>query len=77
MHLGTPTGYSSVSGDPARPGRGPHEEATVTTATDPVCGMKVEEGDAPAKAEYQGQGYFFCSSDCKEEFEANPGDYAS
>ncbi len=45
-------------------------------AIDPVCGMSVEEGDAPATFEYQGTTYYFCSTDCREEFEANPGDYA-
>lgn len=49
----------------------------MATATDPVCGMKVEEADAPAKSDHEGQTYFFCSTDCKEEFDANPGDYAS
>lgn len=46
-------------------------------AIDPVCGMSVEESDAPARAEYEGQTYYFCSTDCKEEFEANPADYSS
>ncbi len=46
-------------------------------AIDPVCGMKVEEADAPAAAEYKGVKYFFCSEDCKEEFEGDPQSYAS
>jgi YHS domain-containing protein len=46
-------------------------------ATDPVCGMTVEEGDAPGKSDYEGQTYYFCSQDCKEEFDANPEDYAA
>ena len=46
-------------------------------ATDPVCGMTVEESNPAATAEYEGQTYYFCSTDCKEEFEANPTDYAS
>ncbi len=47
------------------------------TAIDPVCGMKVEETDAPDKLDHEGTTYYFCSTDCREEFEANPGDYAS
>lgn len=44
-------------------------------ATDPVCGMKVEEGDAAATATHQGTTFYFCSTDCKEEFEGDPESY--
>ena len=43
---------------------------------DPVCGMTIEESDAVATSVYNDKTYYFCSSDCKEEFDANPGDYA-
>ena len=46
-------------------------------AIDPVCGMTVDQQDAPEKAEYEGTTYYFCSSDCREEFETNPQDYAT
>ena len=46
-------------------------------AMDPVCGMSVEEADAAATAEYQGTMYYFCSQDCKEEFEGEPESYAT
>lgn len=42
---------------------------------DPVCGMTIEEQDAVATADYQGHRYYFCSQDCKQEFDANPDDY--
>lgn len=42
---------------------------------DPVCGMTVEESEAPFQLEHEGKIYYFCSKDCKEEFEANPEDY--
>ena len=45
-------------------------------AIDPVCGMSVEEADAPDRFEHQKTTYYFCSTDCREEFEANPEDYA-
>ncbi|HSH23373.1 MAG TPA: YHS domain-containing protein [Acidimicrobiales bacterium] len=45
-------------------------------AIDPVCGMSVEESDAPATFDYQGTTYYFCSICWREEFEANPEDYA-
>lgn len=44
-------------------------------AKDPVCGMMVEEADAPAQAEHSGTMYYFCSQDCAEEFTENPEDY--
>jgi len=50
---------------------------TQMAAIDPVCGMTVEEADAPAKVDHDGTTYYFCSNDCREEFEANPQDYAS
>ena len=44
---------------------------------DPVCGMTIEEADAVGTSEYQGKTYYFCSTDCKEEFDQNPEDYAA
>jgi len=44
-------------------------------ATDPVCGMKVDEKNPPAKATYAGTTYYFCSDECKNEFNANPEKY--
>ncbi len=46
-------------------------------ATDPVCGMTVDESDAAATAEFGETTYYFCSTDCKEEFESDPESYAS
>lgn len=53
------------------------DERSDMAAIDPVCGMTVEESDAPDKLDHEGTTYYFCSTDCREEFEANPGDYAS
>lgn len=44
---------------------------------DPVCGMMVDDKGAAATSEYNGQRYFFCSKDCKLEFDENPTDYAT
>jgi len=44
-------------------------------ARDPVCGMEVDAGDAPASTEYNGQIYYFCSEECTEDFERNPERY--
>jgi Cu+-exporting ATPase len=46
-------------------------------ARDPVCGMDVNEQQAAGTSEYQGQIYYFCSSNCKQQFDQNPQRYAS
>lgn len=43
--------------------------------TDPVCGMQIESGKAAAAEKVQGQTYFFCSSSCHKQFQADPGRY--
>jgi YHS domain-containing protein len=52
-------------------------ERRYTMARDPVCGMNVNEQQAAGKSEYQGQTYYFCSSNCKQQFDQNPQRYAS
>jgi Cu+-exporting ATPase len=42
---------------------------------DPVCDMEVDPQTAPAKSEFQGKTYYFCSLACKQEFEADPKAY--
>lgn len=44
---------------------------------DPVCGMVIDDKDAVGSSEYRGARYFFCSQDCKTEFDENPADYAA
>ena len=41
----------------------------VRMATDPVCGMAIEQEKAPASLELDGRMYYFCSNGCKREFE--------
>jgi YHS domain-containing protein len=43
-------------------------------ATDPVCGMKVDEATSE-KTTYQGKTYYFCSAECKQDFNADPAKY--
>ena len=40
-----------------------------TKVTDPVCGMRIEPSQAAAESNYQGQTYYFCSEECKQQFE--------
>lgn len=44
---------------------------------DPVCGTMLEETDAVATSDDGGERFYFCSRDCKAEFDAHPDDYAS
>ncbi|WP_298800351.1 permease [uncultured Pseudonocardia sp.] len=41
-------------------------------AKDPVCGMQVETGAAPATAVHGGQRHYFCSDHCQQRFTADP-----
>ena len=41
-------------------------------AIDPVCGMQVRTGTAPANRTYHGSSYWFCSDHCAQRFDANP-----
>lgn len=45
-------------------------------AKDPVCGMQVNEREAPASAEHKGQKFYFRSADCKQTSDRNPEQYA-
>ncbi|MGD9598012.1 MAG: heavy metal translocating P-type ATPase [Steroidobacteraceae bacterium] len=51
---------------PVAPGR---------TATDPVCGMKVDPGKTPHHADHEGTTYHFCAARCRERFIADPAKY--
>ena len=44
-------------------------------ATDPVCGMSVDEKSAAAQTSYRGKTYYFCSKECKASFDADPANY--
>lgn len=42
-------------------------------SVDPVCGATVDETKAAGKIGYAGEMYYFCSTDCKQKFQENPG----
>ena len=44
-------------------------------ATDPVCGMTVDDSKAEFQTQFAGKKYFFCSEDCRKEFEDQPEEY--
>lgn len=41
---------------------------------DPVCGMQVRKKEAVTST-VKGKKYFFCSEECKRQFEQNPDKY--
>jgi YHS domain-containing protein len=41
-------------------------------ATDPICGMQVDEKKAAATYEYKGKTYYFCAVGCKDKFSQDP-----
>jgi Cu+-exporting ATPase len=43
---------------------------------DVVCGMTVDPATAAGVSEYKGKRYFFCGTGCKQNFDANPVQYA-
>jgi YHS domain-containing protein len=42
---------------------------------DPVCGVALEVGKA-VRVDYHGNAYYFCSHDCRINFEDRPDEYA-
>ena len=46
-------------------------------AKDPVCGMQVDEKNAPASSVHKGAFYAFCCDECKDKFDLNPERYAA
>ena len=45
--------------------------------TDVVCGMIVDSDTAPARAVFEGTTYYFCTPECRDQFESNPARYTS
>jgi YHS domain-containing protein len=48
----------------------------VKETIDPVCGMKADSSKAPIACDSRGRVYFFCSSQCRDEFQKHPERYA-
>ncbi len=42
---------------------------------DPVCGMEVNPASAEAQSEFGGQPFYFCSKECKRQFDLDPQRY--
>jgi YHS domain-containing protein len=50
-------------------------ETEGSMTTDPVCGMKVDDKRGEFHTQFAGKKYFFCSDECRQEFEAEPDAY--
>jgi YHS domain-containing protein len=48
---------------------------TKCLATDPVCGMRINQLYAAAQSEFDGQIYYFCLEDCLKKFVRDPRQY--
>jgi YHS domain-containing protein len=59
--------------------RGDWEENTFLLeemmAIDPVCGMEVDERKPEFQTQFAGRKYFFCSEECRKEFENQPEEF--
>ena len=50
----------------------PVEDPTRQTVHDPVCHMDIVAASSAGNSEFNGSTYYFCSSRCKETFDADP-----
>ncbi len=50
----------------------PAQTTQTATQTDPVCGMQINPAVAAGSHEYNGATYYFCSTNCLNNFKANP-----
>ena len=50
---------------------------SMASVKDPVCGMEIDSEDTAAQSEFAGRTYYFCATECKEKFDADPHQFAS
>jgi YHS domain-containing protein len=53
------------------------DEVPLATDVDPVCGRRLRCADAVSAIDYQGAPIFFCSTACREHFDASPARYVT
>jgi Cu+-exporting ATPase len=51
-------------------------DTMTTMASDPVCGMRIDEAESWGVARFEGRVFHFCSELCKSRFDADPERYA-
>lgn len=63
-----------MAGGHGHHGHGDHDDGAAKQR-DPVCGMEVVAGNAKAATVFRGRTYYFCSTSCRDKFEAAPTTY--
>jgi Cu+-exporting ATPase len=66
---------AKFAADPAKYLASPQAEVAAKTATDPVCGMKVDPTTSKHRMDHDGTTYHFCSAGCRTKFAAAPDGY--
>ena len=49
----------------------------MASVKDPVCGMNVDPDTATDRTTYKGINYYFCSADCRRQFEVRPEQFTT
>lgn len=44
---------------------------------DPVCGMEINLENAEERSEYEGEVFYFCSDQCRNRFDEEPGKFVN
>lgn len=44
---------------------------------DVVCGMTIDSDSAAGQSQFEGRTFYFCSAQCKQQFDADPNRYAT
>lgn len=70
--VGRGGGSAELPRVPPHPSDARRSREETRMATDPVCGMPVDEKSALYKAEYDGTTYCFCASACERDFDREP-----
>ena len=64
------------SSAPSKQSQSSSQSSSSLEATDPVCGMQVDTQDPDTERTSRGgKTYYFCSAECREQFEASPDDF--
>jgi YHS domain-containing protein len=71
------TSHERRSNDNQKPSEGTPPQ-TGSRQFDPVCGMDVDpEATTVERIDRKGVSYYFCSADCRRQFEASPEEYTT
>ncbi len=64
--------------DPSKKKESTSSAESAQWEVDPVCGMDVDTTDPETEQSQRNvKSYYFCSSDCRQQFEASPSEYGA